>query len=68
MRIKLGGLTIGHLPEKRRKTYWKLNTSILKHEDFEVNFMKWWDILSRKKEDYFDIASWWDKCAKPCLH
>ena len=37
-KIKLEGLTLGHLPDKGRTTYWKLNTSILSHEDVENNF------------------------------
>ena len=65
MKILLGGLTLGHLPQKNTKTYWKLNTSILKHEEFEENFKKWWDILVKRKHDYYDVASWWDLCVKP---
>ena len=65
MKIKLGGLTLGHLPEKGRKTYWKLNTSILNHEDFEENFKIWWKILVKKKENFIDVATCWDLCAKP---
>ena len=46
-------------------TYWKLNTRILKDEDFLENFAALWDVLKLKQEDFSDIAEWWNVAAKP---
>ena len=47
--------------------YWKLNTSILKDEDFLDNFSVFYDKLQVKIQEYPDIADWWDLCAKPSI-
>ena len=46
-------------------SYWKLNTSILKDEDFLENFSCMYSKLQARINDYPDIADWWDLCAKP---
>ena len=46
-------------------TYWKLNTRILKDEDFLENFAALWDVLKLKQEDFSDIAEWWNVAAEP---
>ena len=59
--------TFANLPEPPwiESSFWKLNTSVLKDEDFLHNFAdrykKWQSSIS----DYSDIADWWDHCAKP---
>ena len=53
------------LPKTQRRTYWKLNTAILEEEDFLPNFTSFWGRISGLKEDYSDLAEWWDKLAKP---
>ena len=52
-------------PQKSSSPYWKLNTSILKDEDFLENFSVLYSKLQKKKPEYDDIADWWDLCAKP---
>ena len=46
-------------------TYWKLNTRILKDEDFLENFAALWDVLKLKQQNFSDIANWWNEEAKP---
>ena len=46
-------------------TYWKLNTRILKDEDFLDNFAALWELLKQKQKDFPDIADWWNEEAKP---
>ena len=41
-------------------TYWKLNTRILKDE----NFAALWDVLKLQQENFSDIADWWNISAK----
>ena len=45
-------------------TYWKLNTRILKDEDFLENFAALWDVLKLKQQNFSDIADWWNVAAK----
>ena len=45
-------------------TYWKLNTSILKDEDFLPNFADLWSSLKLKQGSFEDIADWWNFEAK----
>jgi len=40
------------------KSYWKLNNSILKEEDFIISFRYYWKIISRT--DKMTLI-WWDK-------
>ena len=51
----------------RHNTYWKLNVSILKDEDFLQNFAELWDLLKMKQGTYLDIADWWNFEAKPSI-
>ena len=48
-------------------TYWKLNVSILKDEDFLHNFVNLWSQLRSKQCSYPDVADWWNFEAKPCI-
>ena len=50
-----------------KSSYWKLNTSILKDEDFLENFSTFYQKIQAKINDYTDIADWWDICAKPAI-
>ena len=53
-------------PEKiGRETYWKLNNSILKDDEFLGNFTDLWCWLKSLQGSYSDIADWWDNAAKP---
>lgn len=54
-------------PTSRPKTYWKLNTSCLKSEDFMPNFLLQWEWCVERKGDYLAIELWWEDLAKPTL-
>ena len=54
-----------HIRKSFHETYWKLNASIHKDEDFLDNFTDVWAELRTKQEDYEDIADYWDLEAKP---
>ena len=47
------------------KSYWKLNTAILKEENFITSFRPFWSFLLTSQDDFSDIADWWDLQAKP---
>ena len=53
------------LPKTQRKTYWKLNTSILNDEEFLPHFASFWRRISVSQNSFSDVAEWWDKLAKP---
>ena len=61
--------TITKVPDMScsRSSYCKINTSILKDEDFLPNFTTFYKKLQSKIQDYDDIANWWDICAKPSI-
>ena len=63
--LSLEDLTVKPSPQWSSSPYWKLNTSILKDEDFLENFSVMYKKLQEKIQDYSDIADWWDHCAKP---
>ena len=65
MEIKLNVCHPEIFHKQDRKTYWKLNNAILKDEDFIENFIHLWNWLQTQKQNYSDIANWWDKAAKP---
>ena len=67
MNITLPDINILPEPVKSNTTYWKLNTSILKDEDFLQNFANMYQKLRLKIPEYKDIADWWDFCAKPSI-
>ena len=60
-------LCVEHLPIPRspRKTYWKINNSILTEEDFVPHFTSSWRRMLESRSHYSDVAEWWDKLAKP---
>ena len=60
-------LNIEHIfiPKTQRRTYWKLNNSILEEEDFLSSFILFWRRILKSKNLFTDVAEWWDKFAKP---
>ena len=67
MLVSLPDVTKLPEPAISSSPYWKLNTSILKDEDFLENFSKMYQKLQSKKSEFSDIALWWDYCAKPSI-
>ena len=57
----------GHMPPPpiRTKTFWKLNTRALKHEDFMINFEDCYNDLLQYESDYDSVELWWEEIAKP---
>ena len=64
MRLNLT-LDLVSLPKNQRRTYWKLNTSILEDDEFLPSFVALWTDITRVKNKFSDCAEWWDKWAKP---
>lgn len=60
-------LDLDSVPDRpvRHSAYWKLNISILKHRDFEQNFLKLWQFLQTKEDSYESTQIWWQELAKP---
>ena len=52
---------------RRRRTYWKLNNSILTHVDFLDNFVDLYEGLRLDMAGYADICDWWEERAKPMI-
>ena len=46
--------------QKRRPGYWKLNTSILKHDNYKNTIKKFRQDWQNQKQDYDTITQWWD--------
>ena len=67
MIMSLPSLSLDPSPPMASSPYWKLNTSILKDEDFLENFSVRYKKLQAKIPEYPDIADWWDLCAKPSM-
>ena len=63
--ISLPGIENLPDPVISSSSYWKLNTSILKDEDFLENFSIMYQKLKLKVPEYSNIADWWNLCAKP---
>ena len=40
--------------------YWKLNTSILDHETFRIDFQNFWQEWKQQQKDYKNISTWWE--------
>ena len=51
--------------KRGRTTYWKLNTAILEDDEFMPSFKQFWHDVSSSKNDFTDIAEWWDLLAEP---
>ena len=66
MRLQVN-ITRTVLPKKERRTYWKLNCAILNDEDFLPSFKLLWEKIVKFRQNYQDIADWWDICAKPSI-
>ena len=65
MELRLGNISWSVQQPRGRQTYWKLNTSILREEEFLEDFGRLWSWLQQSKSDFIDIADWWDLLAKP---
>ena len=57
---------IAPAPE-RPQTYWKLNSNILKHPDFMVNFNDCWSHCLLSEDSYASVDLWWEDFAKPTI-
>ena len=51
-------------PRSSRRTYWKINCSILREECFLPSFVSFWKKIVQSQQQYGDIAEWWDIVAK----
>ena len=60
-------LVRAELHPRPRKTHWKLNTSILKHESFLPQFTRMFRALEEEIKEFDDAADWWDLYAKPAI-
>ena len=49
----------------QRRTYWKLNAAILEDGEFVPSFTLLWERILKYRQNFSDIAEWWDKLAKP---
>ena len=60
-------LDIGTFPLTNNgvSSYWKLNAAILKEENFLSSFRPFWTFLLTSKQDFDDVADWWDLRAIP---
>ena len=46
--------------QKRGPGYWKLNTSILKHDNYKNAIKKFWQDWQNQKQNCDTITQWWD--------
>ena len=53
------------LPPRPPRTHWKLNSSILLHEQFLPQFSSIFQELELEIDQFNDVADWWDEFAKP---
>ena len=53
--------------KQQKKTYWKLNTSLLDNPDFKNQFQAMYNRLVGVIGEYQDHAEWWDVLAKPAI-
>ena len=56
---------VSRVRHKKNFTYWKLNNKILQDDEFYPSFKALWSVLIKAKNDFYDIADWWDLHAKP---
>ena len=52
---------------QKRSTYWKLNTAILRDDEFLPSFKSLWKDLEKSQDNMTDIAAWWDIPVKPAI-
>ena len=52
---------------QHKKSFWKLNTSLLDNPDFKTKFQNLYQDLVTLIGDYEDHAEWWDLLAKPTI-
>ena len=67
MELSLNIGAVENAKKDGRETYWKLNNSILKDDEFLGNFSDFWGWLQSLKHEYSDIADWWNEAAKPSI-
>ena len=51
----------------QKKTFWKLNTSLLDNPDFKIQFQAMYTRLTEVIDEYRDHAEWWEEEAKPAI-
>ena len=51
----------------KKKSFWKLNTSVLENEDFKKQFQVLYDKLVTVIGEYADHSEWWEILAKPSI-
>ena len=51
--------------ERNRSTYWKLNTKVLRHPDFQTEFHDFWQKITEQKPQEIGWADWWETIGKP---
>ena len=64
--MALGAGQVGN-GQNNRKTYWKLNTSLLSEPEFQLQFQNVYNELRTLIVEYDDHAQWWDTLAKPAI-
>jgi exonuclease III len=53
--------------QQHKKSFWKLNTSLLDNPDFHLQFQVLYEKLVRLIGEYQDHAEWWEVLAKPAI-
>ena len=46
--------------QRRGPGYWKVNTSILKHENYQNAIKNFWQDSQEQKQNYNNITQWWE--------
>ena len=47
--------------QRRGPGYWKVNTSILKHENYQNAIKNFWQDSQEQKQNYNNITQWWEE-------
>ena len=64
IRLSVGQARISH---QHKKSYWKLNTSLLDNPEFKKQFDVLYEKLVRLVGEYDDHAEWWEVLTKPAI-
>ena len=56
-----------HPHSQHKKSFWKLNTSLLDDPDFKIQFQSLYQEMVSEIRVYQDHATWWEALAKPCI-
>ena len=46
--------------QRRGPGYWNINTSILKHENYQNAIKNFWQDSQEQKQNYNNITQWWE--------